>query len=387
MPRLVLKDFRPVYVVGVGLHPYQRSSDLSFVTLGLTAVRSALLDAGVDWPQVESAYVGTTRLGMAVARPMLRHLGVTGIPMTQVENASASSASAFRLAVQEVAAGFAELSLAAGVDKVGTGVRAESLTGLEPPDRGLTFPASRYALLAEEYLAGSGATARDLARVAVKNHRNGSMNPFAQRQKERTLDEVLADEPIAGSLTRLQCCPVGEGASAVIVGSGEAIDRLGIARERCVQVLASAQGSERLYGTKSFDAELTRVTTADALAQARLTPSAVDVVELHDAFSIEELQYVEAMGLCPPTEAAGRLADGEFDIGGRVAVSPSGGLIAMGHPIGPTGTGQVAETVRQLRGEAGLRQQPNARIGLTHLVGVGAVCLVHVLAAPGSGDD
>jgi acetyl-CoA acetyltransferase len=374
---------RRVHVVGVGLHRYQRGTDTSFVELGLTAVRAALADAGLEWRAVESVYTGTTRLGMAVSRPILRHLGATGVPMTQVENASASSASAFRLAVRDVAAGFAEVALAMGVDKVGRGVRAEHLTGLPRFDDGLVFPAVHYGLLADEYLRRSGATPADLARVAVKNHGNGARNPFAQRQKARSLDDVLSDRPIAGCLTRLQCCPVGEGGSAVLVASDEAVSRFGLDAGRAVEVLASAQRSEELYGTRSFDAELTRATTAEALAAAGIGPESLDVVELHDAFTIEELQYVEAMGLCADCEAAGRLRDSEFDIGGRVAVSPSGGLLAMGHPIGPTGAGQVVEVTRQLRGEAGERQQPDARYGLAHLVGVGAVCVVHVLGAPG----
>jgi acetyl-CoA acetyltransferase len=372
-----------VHVIGVGLHRYQRATDTSFVALALTAVRGALADAGLDWSQVEVAYTGTTRLGMAVSRPVLRHLGATGIPMTQVENASASSSSAFRLACRDVAAGFADVALAMGVDKVGRGVRAEHLTGLPRFDDGVVFPAVHYALLAEEYLRRYDADATDLARVAVKNHANGARNPFAQRQRERTLEEVLGDRPIAGDLTRLQCCPVGEGAAAAVVVSDEALHRLGLDAGRAVEVLASAQRSEELYGTRSFDAELTRATTAQALGAAGVGPGELDVVELHDAFTIEELQYVEAMGLCPEGEGAKRLTDGEFHVGGRVAVSPSGGLLAMGHPIGPTGVGQIAELTRQLRGEAGERQQPGARYGLAHLVGVGAVCVVHVLGGPG----
>lgn len=378
-----LNELRAAYVVGIGLHRYQRDTDTSFVTLGLTAVRAALQDAGITWPDVETAYTGSTRLGMAVARPILRHLGATGIPMTQVENASASGSSAFRLAVRDIAAGFCDIALAMGVDKVRPGLRAESLTGIEHYDDGITIPPVHYALLAEEYLRERHCDDADLARVAVKNHRNAAANPFAQRQKERTLDEILEDRPIAGPLTRLECCPVGEGSAAVIVASEAGLSRLGLGPGRAVRVLASAQQSERLYGAKSYDAELTRATTAAALAEARVSAGDLDVVELHDAFAIEELQYLEAMGICGDGEAPARLRDGEFDIGGRIAVSPSGGLLGMGHPIGPTGIGQIAEITRQLRGEAGPRQQPGASVGLAHLVGLGAVCVAHVLAGPG----
>jgi acetyl-CoA acetyltransferase len=377
-----LSDLRAVYVVGVGLHRFQRPTDTSFVGLGLTAVRAALADSGAPWTSVEAAYTGSTRLGMAVSRPMLRHLGVTGIPMTQVENASASGSSAFRLAVRDVATGFADVAVAIGVDKAAPGVRAETLTGIQPHDEGLTTPAAHFALLAEEYLRSRGAGAEDLARVAVKNHNNAADNPFAHRQQKRTIEEVLADRPIAGVLTRLECCPIGEGGAAVIVASEEAVLRLGLDPARAIRVLSSAQQSEQLYGTRSYDAELTGATTQQALSEAGMTAADIDVVELHDAFAIEELQYLETMGICAEGAAPSCLRDGEFDIGGRVAVSPSGGLLGMGHPIGPTGVGQIVEIAQQLRGDAGARQQPNARVGLAHLVGIGAVCVVHVLAAP-----
>ncbi len=191
---------------------------------------------------------------------------------------------------------------------------------------------------------------------------------------------MLAGPQISGALTRLQCCPVGEGAVAVIVASADAIDELGINRSRAVRVIASVTQTERVYrGAANFDAELTRTTVAQAYKEAAITPADLDVVEVHDAFTIEELLYAEMLGLCKEGEGAAMVASGATNIGGRCALSASGGLLAMGHPIGPTGAGQIAEITRQLRGEAGVRQQPNARTGLAHMVGVGAVCVVHVL--------
>ncbi|GAA3446578.1 thiolase [Planomonospora venezuelensis] len=375
--RGTLADLRPVYVAGIGLHPYRRLSETPYVRLGLTAVRSALADAGLAWTDVDSAWTGTAGLGMAASRRMLRHLGATGIPMTQVENASASGSSAFRQACLEVAAGLADVSLALGVDKPSR-VRAAP-TGVAGLADRLVVPATHFALLADEYMDRHGVTAEQVAAVAVKNHRNGSRNPFAQRRKERTLQEVMDEPAVSGTLTRLQCCPIGEGAAAALVVSGEAVERLGLDPARCVGVTASAQRSERLYGTADPDTELTRETAGEAFRQAGITAADLDVVEVHDAFSIEELLYAEAIGLCGAGEAAGLLARGAFDVGGRCAVSPSGGLLAMGHPIGPTGVGQIAEITRQLRGEAGDRQQPGARTGLAHMLGVGAVCVIHVL--------
>ncbi len=247
----------------------------------------------------------------------------------------------------------------------------------------LAAPFTHFAMLTQKYMEEWGATPEQVAMVAVKNHRNGAHNPYAQRQKERTLEEVMAPPVISGVLTRLQCTPVGDGAAAVIVMSEEGMARHGVDRRRAIRVIASASRSEENFGRENFDVALTRKTTYEAYAQAGIAPKDLDVLEVHDAFTIEELLYVEAMGLCEPGQAAATLERGDYNIGGKHAVSPSGGLIAMGHPLGPTGAGQVVEVVRQLRGEAGVRQQPNARLGLTHMVGIGPVCLVHILGKEG----
>lgn len=376
-----LQNLRPVYVVGIGWHRYQDPSDTSYVTLGLTAARQALADAGVPFAGVDTAYVARALLGMACGRPILRHLGATGLPITHVENASASGSTAFRNACIEVASGMADTALVLGVDKRAPVARGETQAGIEQLASEYIAPFTHFALLADKYVHRSGADMRDIARVAVKNHNNGARNPNAQRQKERTLDEILAGRRVSGELTVLQCTPVGEGAAAVVLMSEDAIHAHGIDPARAVRVLSSAAKSQAVYeDATAFDELLTQATCLQALQEAGVAPTALDVVELHDAFSIEEVLYVEAIGLCQPGQAIPALKAGEFHIGGKVAVSPSGGLIAMGHPIGPTGVGQIAEITLQLRGEAGPRQQPGARTGLAHMVGVGAVCYAHVLS-------
>lgn len=374
-----LLDLRPVYVVGIGLHRYQAPSDTPYTVLGVTAVREALADAGLRWTDVEAAYTGTATTAMALSRLMYRHLGSTGIPMAQVENASASGSTAVRQAAIDVAAGLHDVVLATGIDKPLNFSSPHRAAGVRDLAGSRVVPFTHFALLANRYMHEHGVAPEDIGRVAVKNSANGAGNPYAQRQKARTLEEVMAPPLISGSMTRLQCCPVGEGAAAVIVASDDAIDRLGLERSRAVRITASVSRSERVYGEKNFDAELTGETVAQAYDQAGIGPDDLDIVELHDAFTIEELFYVEAMGLAKPGQASAALAAGEFDIGGRVAVSPSGGLLSMGHPTGPTGAGQVCEITRQLRGEAGDRQHPDARTGLAHMVGVGAVCVVHIL--------
>lgn len=378
----ILKDLRPVYVVGVGWHRYQPLSETPYVMLGLPAIRAALADAGIAWPDVESSYIGTGLLGMAAGRAMLKHLGTTGRPLVHIENASASGSAAFRHACIEVASGMADVSLAIGVDKPGPIQRAFTKTGIANLADDAIVPFTHFALLTDEYAHRHGVTPQDVALVAVKNHRNGSLNPNAHRQQERSLDEILGGRPVSGTLTALQCCPVGEGAAAVIIASEDGIRRLGIDPVRAIRVTAASASSESAGAHATADAAITKDTIADALKQAQLGPKDVDVLELHDAFAIEELHYVEAMGVCKPGEAIHLLKEGAFDIGGQMAVSPSGGLIAMGHPIGPTGVGQIGEIAMQLRGEAGKRQHKGAKVGLAHMVGLGAVCYVHVLQRP-----
>ena len=378
----ILKDLRPVYVVGVGWHRYQPLSDTPYVMLGLPAIRQALADAAIAWPDVESSYIGTGLLGMAAGRAMLKHLGATGRPLVHIENASASGSAAFRHACIEVAAGIADVSLAVGVDKPGIVQRAFTKTGIGNLADDAIVPFTHFALLTNEYADKHGVKPQDVALVAVKNHRNGALNPNAHRQQARSLEEILGGKPVSGTLTALQCCPVGEGAAAVIVASEDAIKRLGIDPGRAIRVTASAASSEGAGAHATADAAITKDTITDALKQASVAPTKVDVLELHDAFTVEELHYVEAMGVCKPGQAIHLLKEGAFDIGGQMAVSPSGGLIAMGHPIGPTGVGQIGEITMQLRGEAGPRQHKGAKTGLAHMVGLGAVCYVHVLQRP-----
>jgi acetyl-CoA acetyltransferase len=381
---LTLAQLRPVHVVGVGLHPYQRPSHTPYTVLGVTAVRAALADAGIAWTGIESAYTGTATTAMGLSRLMYRHLGSTGIPMTQVENASASGSTAFRQACIEVASGLVDVAIAVGVDTPRHVSMPQSAAGIRDLVGNRVAPFTHFALLAQRYMHDYDAAPEHFAQVAVKNSRNGALNPNAQRRKARTLEEVLADPAISGVLTRLQCTPIGEGAAATIVASDDAIDQFGLDRCRAVTVLASASRSETVSDGENFDVALTRETAAQALADATVDPSELDVVELHDAFTVEELLYCEAIGICKPGHAAEALEMGELNIGGRVAVSPSGGLLSMGHPIGPTGVGQICEITTQLRGEGGERQQPGAHTGLAHMVGVGAVCVVHILRRAGS---
>jgi acetyl-CoA acetyltransferase len=376
----LISDLRPVYVVGIGFHPYQYATETTYVTLGLQAVREALADAGVPWEAVESSYVANCRLGMAIGRPMLRHLGALGKPLVHIENASASGSTAFRHACIEVAAGISDVALAVGVDKPPTERIPRASPGLPNLADDAIVPFTHFALLTDEYAHKHGVDPEDIALVAVKNHANGAKNPNAQRQKVRTLEEVLGGKRISGTLTSLQCTPVGEGAAAVIVASEEGIKRLGADAGRAVRVAASAAGSEKAGNSLNPDTALSAEIMSRAMREAQVTPGELDIVEVHDAFTVEEMLYAEATGICEPGRFIPMLKEGAWEIGGQCAISPSGGLIAMGHPIAPTGLGQVGEITRQLRGEAGERQHNGAKVGLAHMVGVGAVCYVHLLS-------
>jgi acetyl-CoA acetyltransferase len=383
MTRDLLKE-RPVHVVGIGLHKYQFPSDTPYPVLGLTAIREALADAGLRWSDVNAAVVGTAALGMATGRVMLRHLGSTGLEVEQVENASASGSTAFRIACLQVASGERDVVLAVGVDKFGDGRRAALKDGLPMLSPTAHIPLVKFALLVKRCMREYGLTAADLAQVAVKNHGNASLNPYAQFRKPRTLEQVLNAPKVAGELTSLQCTPRGEGAAAVIVASSEAMTRLKLDTRRAVRVRASVSTSEGLAEDAPAGVppivDMVRTSSLAALDAAGVSARDLDLVELHDAFSVEELVYSEAIGICERGEGAHYLRRGASMIGGECAVNASGGLIGMGHPLGPTGLGQIAEITRQLRGEAGSRQHRQARLGLAHMIGLGSVAVAHVLS-------
>lgn len=249
------------------------------------------------------------------------------------------------------------------------------------------IPLIKFALLARRWMREYGLSVEALAQVAVKNHCNAALNPFAQFQKPRTLEQVLASPKIAGDLTALQCTPRGEGAAAVVLASERAVKKLGLDKRRLVRVLSSVSVSEQLRqgddGIHSMPAmvEMVGKSARLALERASIAPSELDLIELHDAFSVEELIYSEAIGVCETGGGADYLLSGRSSIGGKCAINASGGLIGMGHPLGPTGIGQIAEITRQIRGEAQARQHPGARTGLAHMVGLGSVAVAHVLQA------
>lgn len=374
-------------VIGVGMCRFGKYPDKHLADIAWPAVKQALADAGVEPKDVQAAYCGSALGGMMVGQRILARIGMTGIPITNVENACSSSSTALQQAVMAVRAGKYDTVLVIGADKL-TALGGGPLP-LNDDDwevsQGMVMPAL-YAMRAMRYMHDYGLTHEQLALVSVKNRANGAINPDAQMQKPVTVEEVLASRPVAEPFTLLQCCPTGDGAAALIVASDKAVKKF--AGKRAIRVLASDMTSGRFTpGFRDMTSpEITVRGSKEAYEEAGVGPEDIDLAEVHDAFSIAELIYYEAFGFCPRGEAGAFIESGASRIGGKVAVNPSGGLLAKGHPVGATGAAQVVEVVRQLRGECGARQVPDAKIGLTHATGGGiagfdhGACSIHILA-------
>lgn len=377
---------RNVAVLGVGMHRFGMWSDRSNATMLREAGLAALGDAGVSFGDVETAYVGYIFDGVMAGTRGMKEFGLTGRPMLHVEAASATGACAFREACRAVASGEAEIAMAVGFDKMSAMIqRSEGgLSAAEMDD--VILPAAFFAMWATRRMHERGTKREHLARLAAKNWNNGAKNPMSQRRAEAavTAEQVLASRMVAWPLTTMMSCPIGDGAAAVIVGTPAVAERLRPGRP-VVSVVASTLRSETYERGHLFQGpvvgppQMTRDAARDVYEESGVGPEDLDLVQVHDAFAIEELEYYELLGVCRPGEAEALVERGDTELGGRIPFSTDGGLIARGHPGGPTGLAQIWETTLQLRGEAGPRQVEGARIGLCHMMGGGSVCAVHVL--------
>jgi acetyl-CoA acetyltransferase/uncharacterized OB-fold protein len=357
---------RPVAVSGVGTSSFGRFRDQRPEELAWEAVEEALNDSGVRPENVEAVWVGSVFAPGALIPRVLRGLGIGGVPVLRVENACASGTSAFHEAVHAVGSGRVGFALALGVEQLSTAFTGPIVPDATDPEgaTGLAMP-GLYALQASRYLALHPAVEEaDLAAVAVKNKANGARNPRAQLRQAPSLDEVLSSRMIADPLTFLQCCPLGDGAAAAIIGT-----------DGPVRVRSSVLASGDLWDHRTpelWGEGCVGRAALGAYEAAGLGPSDIDVLEVHDAFTIGEVATLEALGLAEPGQGAGLAGTGHTAIGGRQPVNPSGGLLARGHPLGATGLAQVAELTWQLRGMAGERQVEGARTALVETMGGGA---------------
>jgi acetyl-CoA acetyltransferase len=365
-------------VVGVGMMPFGKHPERTVVDMGAEVARAALLDAGLAPGDIEFAFFSNVLAGRlfgdaTIGQNVLWEVGINRIPVINVENACTSGSTGFMLACNAVAAGQAEAVMVVGSEKTVVpqlGLINSGQTELDT-QLGLVAPAG-FALRAQRHIAEYGTTLEQLALVAVKNRRHGSLNPVAQFRQPITVDEVLSAPMIVDPLTRLQCCPNADGAAAVIVTSPGRARKAGL-RPRGRRWIG-ARATLLVTGSYENPQDLAHWDTdyrAAALAYERagLGPSDIDLVECHDAFTIGEIIHCEALGLCAPGEGGLLVESGETELGGRVPVNVSGGLLSRGHPTGATGVAQVVEIVQQLRGEAGSRQVDGARIGLAQCMG------------------
>jgi acetyl-CoA acyltransferase len=389
-----------VFVAGAAMTRFGKFPECTIRSLAEEAVRDALHDAGIGPEAVQMVFFSNATAGILHGQEMirgqvaLRHTGLLGLPIVNVENACASASTAFHLACMAVSSGAVDVALAVGSEKlthedkqrsfaaIGTAVdmlelqqlkdrlrtpelAAVGAGGVSPgptqADGGgnRSFFMDIYAAQSRAYMQSSGATARDFAEVAVKSHRNAALNPKAQFRTEVSIDEVLASREVSAPLTLLMCSPIGDGAAAVVVCSEQYARRLGTPSVR-VRACTLLSGTDR---TADQPGAVERASQR-AYEQAGLGPEDLDVVEVHDAAAPAELMCYEELGLCGVGEGPRLLASGETALGGRLPVNPSGGLLSKGHPIGATGCAQLVELVDQLRGRCGARQVPGAKVAL-----------------------
>jgi acetyl-CoA acetyltransferase len=370
---------REVYIAGVGMTAFGRHEGKRVTDLGQEAVRAALADAGLDYTAVEIAYCGHVMQGSTAGQKVLYGIGMTGIPIFNVENACASGTSALRAAAMAVGHGVAKVALAVGFEVMGRGAiptrgdeRLESMAREGVP----ALPAL-FASLFREHSCRYGTTVEQMAMVSVKNRAYGAKNLRAQFRDPVTIDDVLASREVAPPLRLFMCCPTTSGAAAAVVTSADVARTTG----RPIRVIASAlQSDPPLTGDGlSGITEINTNAMRAAYAQAGIGPDQLDCAEVHDCFAIAEIIHYENLGLCARGEGGRFIEQGMKSA--RVRVSTSGGLLAKGHPLGATGVAQVVEAVEQLRGDSGERQVPNARIALTHCQGFGGATGVHIFTA------
>jgi len=369
---------RRVAVIGVGTTKFGKH-DRTSGELFAEAAGDAIRDADVAPSAIQALYYGNVTGGEGEKQlhmgPLAATLlGIPTVPTTRFENACATSHAAFRHAVMEIAAGISDVVMVGGAERVlnvptdaATEYFAYCSDASWEQTVGLTFPGV-FALVARAHMDKYGTTEEQMAHVAVKNHRHGALNPKAQFRKEITVDMVLNSAYVADPLKLLDCCPFTDGGAAVVLAAEEVARQ----RPRAVWVLASQAASDTMFIHEKRDLSRVMATeraAAAAYRQAGKNPADVDVVELHDCFTIAEIVATEGLGFFEPGSGGTAAEKGWTSLGGKIPVNPSGGLKAKGHPIGATGAAQIAEITTQLRGEAGARQVEGARTGLTHTLG------------------
>jgi acetyl-CoA acetyltransferase len=369
-----------VAIAGVGIHPFGRF-DTSTTQLGVHAVRAALDDAGLAPGGFGAAFCGTAYGGVAAGHKVLSALGMTGMPIVDIEAGCASGGAALMVGASAIRAGQYDAVVVFGIEKMPRGIIRSSFFDPWQEEAGLAATPAFFALRAQRLMHTSGVTKHDLAAVVVKNRRHGVHNPHAMFRSEVSADDVLASRVVCEPLHLWMLCTPNEGAAAVILRRSEGGVQVRAAALRSHIAGSVLSESTPLCGLVEDTAPApTTLAAQAAYEEAGLGPDDVDVVECQDTDAARELQSYEELGLCAPGECAKLLAEGATVIGGRQPVNPSGGLLSKGEPLGASALGQVIELTWQLRGGAGPRQVDGARVGLAHTVGRGANACVIILS-------
>lgn len=373
-----------VYVMGIDMIRFGRFPDRKVEDIGAEAALLALDDAGVTMKDVEALYCGNLfQANAMIGQRILQQIGQTGVPVVNVANACATGATAFREAWMSVKAGVYDLVLAVGVEQMGKGLLGGTGAGKTIPKEGLLGSGTMPAVFAEagmEHARKYGTTFEQFAKVSVKNHHHSTMNPKAMYQKETPLEEVMNAEMISYPNTKLMCSVNVDGAAAAVIASERKAKQLGL--KRAVKVRASVLTSDPWQERDLVMPDVntcTRLAAKKAYEMAGIGADDVDLVELHDCFATAEILHYENLGLCKDGEAGRMIDEGATALGGKIPVNVSGGLLSKGHPLGATGIANIYEVTTHLRGEAGKRQVEGARFGMTHVIGLGSACGIHIL--------
>ncbi|MEW6035807.1 MAG: thiolase domain-containing protein [Candidatus Micrarchaeota archaeon] len=381
---------RKVAIIGAGMTPFGEHWEHGFRDLVVEAGVKAISDAGISGEKIDAGFIGTMASGRLVGQEHIGaliadYMGLNPIPITRVEGACASGSLALRQGFMAVASGIHDIVVVGGVEKMtdlGVNTVSDILGGAGDQEwelfLGATFPAI-YALMARRHMHDYGTTEEMLASVAVKNHRHGAKNKYAQFQSEITMEQALKSKAIADPLKVFDCSPISDGAAGVVLAPLELAHSF---TKKPIEIVSSAQASDAiaLHSRESLTSlKATQVAGKKAFEMAGMAPKDMDFAEIHDCFTIAEIMAIEDLGFFPKGKGGQASLDGRTAIGAEIPVNTSGGLKACGHPVGATGIKQAVECVWQLRGEAEGRQVKDAHVGLSHNVGgSGATAVVHI---------
>lgn len=391
---------RRVFIVGVGMTKFTKPGPLKnydYPDMIQEAVEMALRDAGLNYDQVQQANVGYVYGDSACGQKGLYQVGMTGIPITNVNNNCATGSTALFLSKQLVEAGAYDCSLAVGFEKMERGALMSKFGDrVEPMQKfvdilyeiaGLQaapITAQFFAAAGEEHMKRYGTKAEHFAKISVKNHKHSINNPYSQTHEECTLEQVLESPKVFKMLTKQQCCPTSNGAGAALIVSQDYLERFPQLKSRAVEVLAMEMTTdlkstfEEKDPIKLIGFDMVKEAAEKAYKRANIGPDQIDVIELHDCFSVNELITYEALGLCPLGKGKDLIDLNDNTYGGKYVINPSGGLLSKGHPLGATGLAQCCELTWQLRNEAQKRQVQDAKIALQHNIGLGGTAMVAI---------